>query len=122
MSVIVKQGDTEKCEWNPRRVIFFTEGHAGQGSWVAQKPIIDTLLFPRKPLGEDSDVRPGKDLFYFDQPVPIQSYLIAIVAGNIKSKQIGPRYIGRKHLSIQSYLIAIMAGNIKPKQIGPRYT
>ena len=100
-------------------MIFFTEGHAGQGSWVARKPINDTL-FPRKPLGEDSDVRPGKDLFYFDQPVPIQSYLIAIVAGNIKSKQIGPRYIGRKQLSIQSYLIASMAGNSKPKQIGPR--
>ena len=62
-----------------------------QDSWVAQKPIIDTFLFARKPLGEDGDIKPGKDMFYFDQPVPIQSYLIAIVAGNIKSQQIGPR-------------------------------
>ena len=62
-----------------------------QDSWVAKKTIIDTFLFARKPLGEDGVIKPGKDMFYFDQPVPIQSYLIAIVAGNIKSQQIGPR-------------------------------
>jgi len=33
----------------------------------------------------------SKQKFSFDQPVPVQSYLIALAAGAIKSKKIGPR-------------------------------
>ena len=43
----------------------------------------------RKP--EEGKEENGKMQYSFDQPVPIQSYLIAIAAGAIVSKKIGPR-------------------------------
>ena len=39
--------------------------------------------------------------FCFDQKVPIMSYLIAIAAGNIKSRKIGPRL---EHLKVMNSL------------------
>ena len=48
---------------------------------------------------ENSAAKDGKRKFSFDQPVPIQSYLIAIAAGNIVSKRIGPRSFGLYRLS-----------------------
>lgn len=37
------------------------------------------------------DVPPGKTLYSFYQPVPIPSYLIALVVGQLESKQVGQR-------------------------------
>ena len=43
------------------------------------------------PLKDAQKSANGKQTFYFTQPVPIQSYLIAIAAGAMVSKRIGPR-------------------------------
>ena len=45
----------------------------------------------RKHADEATKVVDGRQKFCFDQPVPVQSYLIAIAAGAVKSKRIGPR-------------------------------
>merc|ERR550519_1787677 len=50
-----------------------------------------TVLMSAIRKNENSAAKDGKRKFSFDQPVPIQSYLIAIAAGNIVSKRIGPR-------------------------------
>lgn len=42
-------------------------------------------------VGEPKTFPDGKKLFRFDQKIPIQSYLIAIAAGKLESRQIGPR-------------------------------
>jgi len=50
-----------------------------------------TVLMSANRKQEQPEVCGDKLKFCFDQKVPIQSYLIAIAAGNIKSKKIGPR-------------------------------
>jgi leukotriene-A4 hydrolase len=45
------------------------------------------------PVAEGSRQR-----FTFKQPIPIQSYLIALAAGALESKQIGPRYCNPMHI------------------------
>jgi len=50
-----------------------------------------TVLMSAIRKHDNAAVKDGKRKFCFDQPVPIQSYLIAIAAGNIVSKRIGPR-------------------------------
>ena len=40
---------------------------------------------------DSRDDLPGKKVYRFHQKIPIQSYLIAIAVGNIKSRKIGPR-------------------------------
>jgi leukotriene-A4 hydrolase len=50
-----------------------------------------TVLMSAVRQGEPTDAGNGKKLHKFFQKIPIQSYLIAIAAGNIESRKIGPR-------------------------------
>ncbi|KAH9488883.1 hypothetical protein Btru_058285 [Bulinus truncatus] len=45
----------------------------------------------RKSYGESANRNGDKNCYYFEQSVPIQSYLIALAVGHIKSAAIGPR-------------------------------
>lgn len=42
-------------------------------------------------LGEPIDLNDGRTRFQFEQKVPIPSYLIAIAAGKLESRKLGPR-------------------------------
>ena len=51
-----------------------------------------TVLMSAIPQGEPEAMEDGKKrLYHFKQPVPIPSYLIAIAAGKLESRKIGPR-------------------------------
>lgn len=56
---------------------------------TAPRGITVLMSAPRK--HENGEVIGDKVRFCFDQKVPVMSYLIAIAAGNIKSRKIGPR-------------------------------
>ena len=47
--------------------------------------------YPINMCRKETHMKNGKRYFYFEQPIPVQSYLIAIAAGALKSKRIGPR-------------------------------
>ena len=49
-------------------------------------------IFNRK-SDETAEIGNGKKKFKFEQPIPVQSYLIAIAAGAIVSMKIGPRLV-----------------------------
>merc|ERR550519_2614745 len=50
-----------------------------------------TVLMSAVPNGGPKEADNGKNKFSFSQKIPIQSYLIAIAAGAIESRKIGPR-------------------------------
>ena len=51
-----------------------------------------TVLMSAIPQGKPEMVEDGKrKLYQFQQPIPIPSYLIAIAAGNLEARKIGPR-------------------------------
>ena len=51
-----------------------------------------TVLMSAIPQGEPETMEDGKKkLYHFKQPIPIPSYLIAIAAGKLESRKIGPR-------------------------------
>merc|ERR1719232_2489315 len=50
-----------------------------------------TVLMSAVPQGDPQPASNGKRVHKFLQKIPIQSYLIAIAAGNIESRKIGPR-------------------------------
>ena len=53
-----------------------------------------TVLMSAVPQGDPEPVEGGtKRLHRFLQKIPIQSYLIAIAAGKLESRKIGPRYV-----------------------------
>ena len=49
-----------------------------------------SFLFHRKT--EKTEMVGDKIKFSFQQPVPVMSYLIAVAAGHLESRKIGPRY------------------------------
>ncbi|XP_023336732.1 leukotriene A-4 hydrolase isoform X2 [Eurytemora carolleeae] len=52
---------------------------------------ITVLMSGIRKSDETAEIWNGKKKFKFEQPIPVQSYLIAIAAGAIVSKKIGPR-------------------------------
>ena len=79
----------ENKHWNTKffktTLILFIPHHPGKNSFYA--PDQNKYI----PLEDAPKVVNGKQTFCFTQPVPIQSYLIAIAAGAMVSKRIGPR-------------------------------
>lgn len=63
-------------------------------TYYAQVSVPKPLVAVMSALGEGQDVDPedaNRIVFRFRQPVPVPSYLIAIVVGALESREIGPR-------------------------------
>ena len=73
------------------------------GQVILFKKIFKPLLFG-KSITNKENVPAGKQLFHFEQPVPVQSYLISIAAGSLKSREIGPRFVDIAAVSITNFI------------------
>ncbi|KAK6455637.1 leukotriene A-4 hydrolase 1 [Scheffersomyces xylosifermentans] len=86
------QGDTgpyvfSQCQAIHARSMFpcfDTPGVKSPYKFTAKSPSVCTMSGRPQPSSE-------KDTYYFDQPIPIPSYLVSITSGNLHKAPIGPR-------------------------------
>ena len=72
--------------------VSLTRGHVDRQFPQITAPADLTVLMSAVPQGDPEPVEGGKKrLHRFLQKIPIQSYLIAIAAGKLESRKIGPR-------------------------------
>ncbi|KAG7663583.1 LAP2 [[Candida] subhashii] len=86
------QGDTgpyifSQCQAIHARSLFpcfDTPGVKSPYKFTAKSPSVCTMSGRPQPSSQ-------KNIYYFDQPIPIPSYLVSITSGNLKKAPIGPR-------------------------------
>jgi len=87
------QGDTgdyifSQCQAIHARSLFpcfDTPGVKSPYTFSVESPLVSLMS------GRPNSEKTGNGVYYFDQPVPIPSYLVSITSGNLHSARIGPR-------------------------------